>query len=291
MIDIEKLELGAELTADLDFWLNEPAADETGLADWLAVLVSGEDENAEFEKSADLLRVLSSAAAWDESTAEVIKADNAYVDDAVDGNEGKLSVANWPEIAPEDGAPGMTVNLDGDSGETLWEPGGVLNDAPDAADAAASDGQALAVTEAAGAAADILAGFGAGRVAADEAEDGRNVGALAGGWWADGEAMITAVGEAPGRIEDEPGAASWGENGPEMWPLIDLPAAATGDMERRAVDGDVERKTVLAEAWHNNDAAEGRRDLIGLAARLAGPVADLVAARLNAELQIMLHSR
>ncbi len=283
MIDIEKLEFGAELTDDLDFWLNEPAADESVLADWLAALVSGED-GVEFEKSSNLLKVLSAAEVWDEAKAEVMESNGA------DEYEEDLPIVNWSGIDTEDAAPILAENSGGDFGKKLWEIGGVMNDALDAADVAASDVQALAVTEMADPADEILAEFG-GNYVADNTGDDRNIEADADRLLASGEVGITA-GEVAGRIEDEPVAADLGEDGLGMWPLIELREVAANDIERRTVEhGNFERKTRLTEPWHNGDVAEERRDLADLVARLAGPVADLVAARLNDELQIMLRSR
>lgn len=279
VIDIEKLEFGEELTAEADFWLDESAADETVLADWLAALVSAEDGD-DFEQSSELLRVL--------SAAEVIEAGVVNETDVVDEYQADLPVKNWSGIASEEAAPILAKSLDGDFGAELWEIGGVMNYAADDADVAANDVSALAVTETAGPAEEILAEFGPNFVV-DDAKDDRNVGSAADGLTAGGETVIIA-GEVAGRIDDGAGA-DLGEDGPAIWPPIDLTEAA-GGIERRVDDyGDFERKTGLAEAWRNGEAAEERCYLADLAARLAGPVADLVAARLNAELQIMLHSR
>lgn len=287
VIDIEKLEFGEELTAEADFWLDESAADETVLADWLAALVSAEDGD-DFEQSSELLRVLSSAAVWGEAAAEVIADGVVNETDVVDEYQADLPVKNWSGIASEEAAPILAKSLDGDFGAELWEIGGVMNYAADDADVAANDVSGLAASETAGPAEEILAEFGPNFVA-DDAKDDRNVGSAADGLTAGGETVIIA-GEVVGRIDDGAGA-DLGEDGPAIWPPIDLTEAA-GGIERRVDDyGDFERKTGLAEAWRNGEAAEERCYLADLAARLAGPVADLVAARLNAELQIMLHSR
>ena len=285
MIDIEMWELLAELTDYLDFWLNEWAADEAVLADWPEDLLPLEEESAEFAKSAELLSVFS-AASWDESETSAVE---NIEDDEVDEAEEKLPPMSWAEIRTEDVAPMLVVDSGGDVGEEPWEIGGVINDAHDAVDVAVKS-PVLAAEDTA-LADELLTEFGVDYVAADVTADERNVEADS-GLLAVGAVGVIADDEMAGRIEDEPDVAVWGENGFEMWPPIEPQELAPGGFEGRTVEyGAFEGQTGVREVWREGESEVEMRDLTDLAARLAGPVADLVADRLNDELQIILRSR